>query len=318
MIPDRWYPILESARLARRPVGAKRLGRKWVLWRDADGRAVAMPSACPHRGAALERGRVIDGQLACPWHGFRFDAQGACRLAPCEGADARIPTALHTRVSVLREAHGLVWMWLGQERATYPELPWFEEVTQDPRETAQASYVLPYHYSRMMETNLDIHHTPFVHGSVIPGLGARVDPYEAHIEGDRILSSGELRKESKTSGMAFRIDALLPCLALVELTPKLRLVASATPVDEQHTWMWFRYYQDYARFRPIGALISWLAVQSELRIVQRQDWRLFGGLAGGTIDDVPFHFVRADQGIALYRRRRRELLDEAAPVREAV
>jgi phenylpropionate dioxygenase-like ring-hydroxylating dioxygenase large terminal subunit len=310
MIPNRWYPVLESAKLRQPPVGVKRMGRKLVLWRDAEGRPVAMPSACPHRGAALENGRVVNGQLACPWHGFRFDGGGQCRLMPCEGADARIPHTLQLPVYPLREAHGLIWLWWGEERRQYPEVPFFENLSSD-RKTAQASYVLPYHYTRMMETNLDLHHTPFVHGSVIPGLGTRVDPYEARVEGDRILTRGELRKEGAASGMPFRADALLPCLVLIELTPKLRLVVASTPVDDGHTWLWFRYYQDYTALPLLRKLLSWVAVQSELRIVQPQDWRVFRTLPEGTIDDVPYHFVRADLGIALYRRRRSELLAEA-------
>ena len=37
MIPDRWYPILEAAKLRRRPVGIQRMGKRLVAWRDAYG-----------------------------------------------------------------------------------------------------------------------------------------------------------------------------------------------------------------------------------------------------------------------------------------
>ena len=78
MLHNRWYPVFESARLRSRPVGLRRLGRDLVLWRDAGGNAVIGASACPHRGAALAGGRVRDGELACPWHGFQYEpASGA-------------------------------------------------------------------------------------------------------------------------------------------------------------------------------------------------------------------------------------------------
>ena len=41
----------------------------------------------------------------------------------------------------------------------------------------------------LLETNLDLHHTPFVHGNVIP-VGTRMVDFEAHVDGDRITSSG--------------------------------------------------------------------------------------------------------------------------------
>ena len=94
MVPNRWYPVLEASQLGRKPVGVTRLGRRLVLWRDAAGSAVALPSRCPHRGAALKQGRVVDGELTCPWHGFRFAPDGACTRMPCEGTEATPPRAL--------------------------------------------------------------------------------------------------------------------------------------------------------------------------------------------------------------------------------
>ena len=95
----------------------------------------------------------------------------------------------------VREAHGLVFMWWGDTREDYPPIPFFDDLN-DLGGSTQTSYILPYHYSRMMETNLDIHHTPFVHGNVFP-VGSRMVGFDAYHEGDRIYSSGTLVKESK-------------------------------------------------------------------------------------------------------------------------
>ena len=54
MIPNQWYPILESRQLrGKKPLGVTRLGEKLVLWREANGRIVCMPDRCPHRSAML-------------------------------------------------------------------------------------------------------------------------------------------------------------------------------------------------------------------------------------------------------------------------
>ena len=314
MLPDRWYPILESSKLKRRPLGVRRLGEELVLWRGRDGEPLAAPAFCPHRAASLAGGRVVDGEIACPWHGFRFDASGRCTQMPCEGSEARIPSAMSLSMRTLRESHGLVWLWYGAQRSEYPSLPLFEELRADTRGSAEASYTLPYHYTRMVESNLDMHHVAFVHGRYLPKV-ARMDPFEAEIEGDHIRTRGVLRREGGKREMPFRAETLLPCLGMIELTPRLRILVSSTPVDDEHTWLWFRYYQDYTKLPGLGFLIAWLAVQSELRLVQPQDWRLFASLAPGTIDDVPYRFVHADKGIALYRKRRAELL--ARPARAA-
>ncbi len=312
MIPNRWYPVLESAKLGKRPATVARFDASYVLWRDADGIAHMFGAHCPHRGAHLGQGKVIDGALACPWHGFQFDADGCCRAAPCEGQDGRIPAQLRTHPLPVREAHGLIWAWRGDEREHYPEIAFFDDVTLEPARSAEASYVLPYHYTRMVETNLDIHHTPFVHGSVFPGLGHEVHDYSAHLEGDRIKTRGVFAFRWSKKGLAFRADAILPNLGMIELSDKLRLLVAATPVDATHSWVWFRYYQDYSNLPGIRWLIAWLSVQSELRVVQKQDWRVFSKMTPGTVDDVDYHLVHADLGIALYLKRRRELLQEGA------
>lgn len=311
MLRNRWYPVFEAARLRRKPIGIKRMGQRLVLWRDARGGPRLLPAACPHRGASLAAGRVVDGELECPWHGFRFDGRGRCTLMPCEGPDARIPRAMHQTAYPVCEVHALIWMWWGDERETYPPVPFFDEL-DDRGGSTQASYILPYHYSRMMETNLDIHHTPFVHGNVVP-VGTRVVDFEAHSDADRIYSSGTLVKEKNAAkgnfeGMRFRADLILPNLAHIQLTPKLRILVCATPVDEGHSWLWFRYCQSYTGSRLLGKLITWISVHSELRIVQKQDWRIFADMTPGTIDDVPYTFVHSDKAIALYRNLRAEEL----------
>ncbi len=321
MIPNQWYPVLESARLGRRPVGLERLGEVWVAFRDGHRRAVVLPGHCPHRGAALRMGRVVNGELQCPWHGFRFDHGGHCTAMPCEGDEAIVPKAMHLAPPPVTERHGLIWMWWGNAPAEPDAIPFFDELTTPLSHTAEASKELPYHYSRMMETNLDIHHTPFVHGNVIPGIGPVVRHFTAEIDGDRVRTHGELCRPGKDHGMPFRADALLPCLSLIELTPKITILVAATPIDANRTWMWFRYYQDYTNLPGLRWFISWFAVQSELRVVQKQDWRIFSGMLPGTIDEVPYHLVKADLGIALYRKRRREMLtsvDNSTPPAEAI
>lgn len=311
MLRNHWYPVLEAARLERKPSQIKRFGETFALWRDADGSPRALPDVCPHRGASLSSGKVRDSTLECPWHGFRFDVEGRCIAMPTEGPGARIPRALRLTPVEVREGHGLIYMWWGDPQATLPEIPYFDDLN-DRGGSSETSYILPYHYSRMVETNLDIHHTPFVHGNVFP-VGSRMVDFDAHAEGDRIFSRGTLVREKharagRTDGMSFRADMIFPNLGMVELSPNLRIVICATPVDDQHTWLWFRYCQSYVGNAWIGKIVTWLSVQAELRIVQKQDWRIFAGMTPGTVDDFPYAFVHSDKAIALYRKMRAQRL----------
>src|SRR5690349_11734083 len=122
---DLWYPVIESRELKKRPLGVERLGQRLVLWRSAAGAVHAHHDRCPHLGAALSGGRVRDGALICPFHGFEFAFNGQCRHIPAIGRTGRIPKAMALASFVVREAHGFVWLWHGQEREAYPEPPFF-------------------------------------------------------------------------------------------------------------------------------------------------------------------------------------------------
>jgi Domain of unknown function (DUF5914) len=48
---------------------------------------VVGPGACPHLGASLVEGRVVDGCLVCRWHGLRLPAEGVEEWRPLAAYD---------------------------------------------------------------------------------------------------------------------------------------------------------------------------------------------------------------------------------------
>jgi phenylpropionate dioxygenase-like ring-hydroxylating dioxygenase large terminal subunit len=302
MILNRWYSILESRAVRWRPIGVQRLGERLVLWRDGAGNIACMRDRCPHRGAALSGGRIVAGRLECPWHGFQYEGGGRCVLTPCSGRGAKIPRSLCAETYPVRERYGLIWLWWGEPRAHLPPVPWFDELPDDLSAASGLGFEAPYPWERMIESNLDIHHTPFVHHWTIPGVGTLLDPMHVEVDGEMMRCRGCLRKDdgrpaAESPGMPFGILARLPNLILLELTPKLRLFVVATPMDEERTWIFGRYYQDYTRLPVLRKLIAWLSVEYDWRIVQRGDWRVFSSLREPHFDRHAFRLVPADQPI---------------------
>jgi len=59
-----------SYRLLARPVG---------VFKEPDGSFYAMEVGCKHENADLLQGKVEDGVVTCPWHGWRYDLKsGEC------------------------------------------------------------------------------------------------------------------------------------------------------------------------------------------------------------------------------------------------
>jgi phenylpropionate dioxygenase-like ring-hydroxylating dioxygenase large terminal subunit len=304
-ITDAWYAIARARDLrGDRPLAVRRLGRELALFRDGAGRVAALDAVCPHRGADLARGRVRDGALECPYHGFRFAAGGRCTAVPCEGPDFRVPDTLAATAYTVREAHGWIWLWWGQPRASLPEIPWRRELPDDVTgRTADATIVWDVGLPLAMESNLDIHHTPFAHRNVSPGFGARLDPYTAELDGDELRSRGTLRRDDRRTGITFQLDCTFPSL-LHGAFDRVHLCAALTPIDETNTWIVIRYFVDVP---VLGGLLAWLAGLSERRMVQPADLAQQRAAARSGLHLHECRFVPSDRAIvlwySLYRRR---------------
>lgn len=317
MIPNQWYPILLGRELGRAPLALRRMGRELVAWRGPDGNPVVMDDRCPHRGTALSGGRVRDGQLECPWHGFRYDASGACRRIPCEGTDAKIPRGLAAPPYIIEECHGLVWLFWHPDApriaapTPLPSVPWFEDFPDGDPTDARAAIDWPVNHVRSVEANLDAHHFPFVHGSMMPGIGQRLDPYEVHVEGTRIRTHGQLRREGRSKGFSFRVDFEAPTLTLLEFS-RLRFVVADCPIDDHNTRRMVAYRQRWVRLPGIGRFLSWFALIFDWKLLQnRQDLSVAAAQRPRLPDGALEHLVHADAGTAAYRKLRHHLLREA-------
>jgi len=47
-----------------------------------DGRYSAVSHLCAHQNGPLGEGRVIDGCITCPWHGYQYRLVDGCAPAP--------------------------------------------------------------------------------------------------------------------------------------------------------------------------------------------------------------------------------------------
>ena len=85
MLINTWYVAAESTTLTDAPLGVTMLGQDFVVFRDKGGKAHCLSDTCIHRGGSLCRGKVIEGTVQCPYHGWRFDSSGACVAMVGEG-----------------------------------------------------------------------------------------------------------------------------------------------------------------------------------------------------------------------------------------
>lgn len=107
-----WFPLALSADLeSGRVVGRDFLGTRVVLYRDPSGKALVQSGYCPHLGADLSVGQVIDGRIRCAYHHWSFAADGKCVHIP---AGDKIPPGAKIFSYPSAEAWGLIWAFNGE------------------------------------------------------------------------------------------------------------------------------------------------------------------------------------------------------------
>ncbi len=61
----------------------------------------AVTNLCAHQNGPLGEGRVVDGCITCPWHGYQYQVQDGCAPAPFTEKIATYRLALRD---------GVVWL----------------------------------------------------------------------------------------------------------------------------------------------------------------------------------------------------------------
>jgi phenylpropionate dioxygenase-like ring-hydroxylating dioxygenase large terminal subunit len=160
-----WYPVCLAADLTpSAPVRAQILGLPFVAFRDTGGQAQVLADTCVHRGGALHKGRVVDGRIACPYHGWQFDGTGRCLLIPSLGPAATIPARAKVDSYPVIERYGIVFAFLGDlPEAERPPLYTVAEYDQPGWRADLVTFDIDAYFERSIENGLDPVHNEFVH-----------------------------------------------------------------------------------------------------------------------------------------------------------
>ena len=323
MIRNQWYVILESREVKRgRLLAVRRMGRDLVLWRDTKGVTSCMSDHCIHRGVALSAGKLKGDCVECPFHGLQYDGSGRVTVIPANGREAPVPVTFQGEAFVVREAHGYIYLWWGEPRAAYPELPFIPDL--DDTKLVYGTWRDPWNafYSRAVENQLDVVHLPFVHYNTI-GAGNKtlVNGPVARMEGNVLqvwvhneqdhgqkpLRPDEMPVPQEHSQLTF----VFPNLWQNNLGEKARITAAFVCVDEQHSILYLRFYRSFGRLPGIKQLLDWFTGLANITIAH-QDRRVVqterpfvSSLSGGE------KLLQGDSPIVMYRRRREQLQKEA-------
>jgi 3-ketosteroid 9alpha-monooxygenase subunit A len=231
--PRGWFVVAFSDELP--PLGVKPLryfGQDLVAFRGADGQARVLDAFCPHLGAHLGYGGTVSGDaIQCPFHAWRFGADGACVEIPYA---RKIPPGARVRCWPARELNGVLLVWhdpaggapsfeipLIPEHGTPEWLPWATHV-----------YPIATHPREIVDNLADRAHFPHVHQTQVEDFRFDVDGHTATQWVKGISYQGEKVIDRFTSTTTYHGPGYL-LMRMIGVLENTMLLAH-TPIDEGH------------------------------------------------------------------------------------
>ncbi|MBI5172754.1 MAG: Rieske 2Fe-2S domain-containing protein [Candidatus Melainabacteria bacterium] len=174
-----WLAGPSLLHLKDKPLQLTCLDQPVVLFDTPEGPACLL-DACPHRQASLALGKVSQGCLACPLHGWEFDGCGAVKRIPAHG-EHKLGSRFQTRAIKTLALAGWVFIEtgvvlsdqslqfrlvdsdLGSEPEFTPDVEPFFSLESGSWRTISGVYDWQADFTRVTANGIDFSHLPFVH-----------------------------------------------------------------------------------------------------------------------------------------------------------
>ena len=159
VVTEGWYPVCKSSHLKRGQADSFLISYQRVaVFRDHEGEVAAIDAFCPHMGADLGNGKVVEGTLQCYFHQWCYGKNGALEKVRC----GDMPKNVGVQAWPVEEKYGFVWVY-SAPHAPYPvPLPSGLE-GQDVEALHLGRVKLFAHHHVMMVGGIDLLHFATVH-----------------------------------------------------------------------------------------------------------------------------------------------------------
>ena len=309
---DFWYVVAESRELGVRDVlGRQVLGEWLVVFRDGQGRPAVFRDRCQHRASRLSLGRVCDGKLQCPYHGWTYAGDGQVVAVPAEGPDHRPLASRRALVYEAAEADGYVYVRLasGTDSVPFPMPHWQASGWGHVRLQNRFQNTV----TNCVENFVDVPHTVFVHPGIFRTSRAQTIDATVRREGGTVVV--EYQNETDNLGWfawflnpsrrpIVHVDRfLMPNITNVEYRFGPRRVffitSQSVPVTDTETLVYTDLTFDYGMWTSLaGPIVRYqgqAVIDQDIRALNQQMQVIdrYGGEFANTAVDVIHVFIES-------------------------
>lgn len=161
-----WYIVALSKQLSNRSVLSRSVLYEWlVIFRNEKGEPVALQDRCLHRNSQLSAGKLCNGKIQCPYHGWQYDGEGNVALVPAESpTPANCSKVSRQAISYsTKEQDGYIYVCLSRPAAEPFLMPHYQSPGWS---TVRVINRFSSTVTNCAENFIDIPHTASVH----PGI----------------------------------------------------------------------------------------------------------------------------------------------------
>ncbi|MBL7671821.1 MAG: aromatic ring-hydroxylating dioxygenase subunit alpha [Bdellovibrionaceae bacterium] len=279
-----WYAACLTADIKKNKMLTRViLGEPVLFYRDQKRNVRALRDICPHRGIPLSYGRLVDDQVECPYHGWKFDCEGTCTeipsLLPDQSFDS---TKIKVRTYLTREQQGVVWVFMSDrasrsasevtalESSSGPQIPILSALPLDAKPQVALNKMFSCHVDHAVIGLMDPAHGPFIHKSWM--WRSKKSMFEKTKKFAPVPFGFQMvRHQPSKNSKAYKILGGAPTTEITFTLPSVRVehicvglrnlysMTLLTPVTEKETRIHQLLYWDISWLTLIRPFVTWFA-----------------------------------------------------------
>ncbi|MEK7433823.1 MAG: Rieske 2Fe-2S domain-containing protein [Cyanobacteriota bacterium] len=255
MLKNLWYVVLDSKEVKNnKPIRVKRFNKELIFWRNIKKEIVCFDNLCEHGKIAINLNKTKDNCTYCSFHGFEFNDIDECFFIPLNIKDYSILNKHKTNLYHVKEFHGFIWFWYGDEKEKNDEINFFNTIDSFSSYGKTYKEVFNTNFIKCIENKLNVSYLPFINEktlkkekkSLLNDILVELDKETIKIWIDnkkRIKSQINTKNLTYLKNNEPDVEFIFPNILKLKISQTFYCFIAFSPESQEETILYIRFYQ---------------------------------------------------------------------------